>query len=387
MKICMVVPFFYPFRGGIENYVLDLSKYLVNKGHKVSVITAREKGQPKYNKEFGIDVYRVPSIVSYKLPSIFPPPYSLQPGFTYFGYKLLKKINPDFIHMHNRYFIGFYPIILHKKLLDKKLFLTIHNSRPEDINKQTNLLSGIYDDSLGNFLMNNCNHIFGNSQYSLDVTIPKKYSKKKTSVAYNGLYTDEWKRVKTNLKDDFGVENLLLTDLRLVPQKGAEYLINAIENIDDSHLIIKGRFEASGYGYEKQIKKLIHKKKLKDKVTIMSQRLSEEEMIELYSAADQFILPSLHEPFGIVLIQAMATNTPIVTTNVGGILEVVDNTAITVKSRSSKLLKKGIETYINDKKLAKKNAKNARKRVVDNFDWKIVGRQVEKVYEDFYEKK
>lgn len=387
MKITMLNPFFYPFRGGIENYILDLSKYMVDKGHDVSVITSREKGQPKYNKEFGIDVHRVPSMVFYKMPSIMPPPYSQPICFTYTGYKLLKKLNPDFIHMHNRYFPGFYPIVLHKNLLRKKLFLTIHNSRPEDINFQTNFFGGWYDNLFGNFLMKHSDFIFGNSQYSLDVTVPFYYPEKQKSVAYNGLYTDEWKRRKTNLKDDFGVENLLLTDLRLVPQKGAEYLINAIEKIDDVHLIIKGRFEASGYGYEKQIKKMIKKKKLKDKITILSQRLSEEEMIELYSAADQFVLPSLHEPFGIVLIQAMATKTPIVTTDVGGIPEVVADTAITVKQRSSKQIKEGIETYISDKKLAKKNARKARKRVVDNFDWKVVGRQVEKVYEDFYEKK
>jgi glycosyltransferase involved in cell wall biosynthesis len=47
MKITMVNPFFYPFRGGTENYVLDLSKYLVSRGHEVDVICSREKGQKK----------------------------------------------------------------------------------------------------------------------------------------------------------------------------------------------------------------------------------------------------------------------------------------------------------------------------------------------------
>lgn len=383
MKITFVNPFFYPFRGGIENYMLDLGKYLVSKGHEVSVITSKEPGQEKYTKEFGIDVHRVNSFVFYKLPSLFPPPYSIPICFGYFGYKLFKKLNPDHIHLHNRYFTGFYPVIAHKKILNKKLFLTIHNSKPEDINFQTNLGGRMYDDFIGNTMMRSCDFIFGNSQYSLDVTIPKDYPKENLGVAYNGLYTDEWKRRRNNLKEDFGCEHLLLTDLRLVPQKGVHYLIKSLNNLDeDFHLLIKGRFEASGYGYEKQVKKLIKKEKLQNKITIIPQRLSEDEMINLYSAADQFLLPSLHEPFGIVLIQAMATETPIVTTNVGGIPEVVADTAITIPSRDSKQMKEGILAYMHDKKLARKNAKNARKRVVENFDWKIVGRQVEKVYEE-----
>ncbi|MEM0372235.1 MAG: glycosyltransferase family 4 protein [archaeon] len=385
MKVNFVNSFFYPFRGGTENYMLDLAKYLVSRGHEVSVIASREPGQEDYSREFGIDVHRVPSVVFYKLPSFLPPPYSQPLCFSYTGYRLLKKISPDCIHVHSRYFPGFYPVILHKRLLHKPMFLTIHNSKPEDINWQTNFFGRAYDDFIGNVLMRSCDFIFGNSQYSLDVTLPPDYDKSRSGVAYNGIYTDVWKKKKTPLKDDFGCEYLLLSDARLVPQKGMEYLIKAVSGIsEDFHLVIKGRFEASGYGYEKMIRAMIKKQKLSDRITIIPQRLSEEEMITLYSAADQFVLPSLHEPFGIVLIQAMATETPIIATNVGGIPEVVADTAITVPSRNAVAIREGILSYMRDKNLARKNAKRARERVVKRFDWKVVGRDVERVYERFY---
>ncbi len=382
MKITMVNPFFYPFRGGTENYILDLSKYLVGKGHEVDVICSREKGQKKEEKIFGINVHRLNSIILYKLPSLLPPPYAHPIGYSYIGYNLLKKINPDLIHLHSRYFLSYYPLLLHKKKLHKKLLLTIHNSRPEDINWQTNFFGGLFDDIFGNFLMRRTDFIFGNSQYSLNVTIPKDYPKEKTAVAYNGIYVKNWKRKKTNLKDEFGAELLLLTDARLIPQKGIEYLLEAVKKLDaDYHLVIKGRFDASGFDYEKKIRKLLASPELKGRVTLKPERLTEEEMVELYSAADIFVLPSLYEPFGIVLIQAMATETPIVATKVGGILEVVGNTALTVPSRDSIALRKAIQKYADDKKLRKQKAKQAYERVKNNFDWKIVGRQVEKVYE------
>ncbi len=380
----MVNPFFYPFRGGTENYVLDLSKYLVSKGHEVDVICSREKGQAKEENLFGINVHRLNSIILYKLPALLPPPYAHPIGYTYTGYKLLKKINPDFIHLHSRYFLSYYPLLLHKKLLHKKLFLTIHNSRPEDINWQTNFFGGLFDDLFGNFLMRRTDFIFANSQYSLDVTVPKNYPKKQTGVAYNGIYVKNWKRRKTNLKDEVGAEFLLLTDARLVPQKGIEYLLEAVKGLDfDFHLIIKGRFDASGFDYENKIRKLMSSRELKGRVTLKPERLTEEEMVELYSAADVFVLPSLHEPFGIVLIQAMAAETPVVSTNVGGIPEVLADTALMVPSRDSEALRKAIEKYLSDSKLRKKKAKEAYERVKKNFDWSVVGKQVEEVYEQF----
>jgi glycosyltransferase involved in cell wall biosynthesis len=384
MEVCFVNPFFYPFRGGIENYMLDLSKYLVSKGHDVNVITSREKGLKKYEEIEGIKVNRVRSAVFYKLPSMLPPPYAHPIGFSYSGYKILKKINPDFIHLHNRYFPGYYPVVAFKKMMNIPLFLTIHNSRPEDINASTVIGAGLYDNVLGNRLMNQCDFIFGNSRYSLDVTVPKSYNVKRTAVTYNGIYTKDWKRVKSDMKDDFGCDQLLLTDMRIVPHKGLHYLVDALKEVDaDFHLVIKGRFEASGFEYEKQIMRQIKKNKLGDRVTIMPQRLTEQEMIRLYSSADQFILPSLHEPFGIVLIQAMGTETPIVATNVGGIPEVLGDTAVMVPSRSSDALAEGIMKYVEKPSLAKKNAKRARERVVRKFDWKVVGRDVERVYEKF----
>ncbi|NYZ79717.1 hypothetical protein H0N95_00530, partial [Candidatus Micrarchaeota archaeon] len=58
-----------------------------------------------------------------------------------------------------------------------------------------------------------------------------------------------------------------------------------------------------------------------------------------------------------------------------------------VPSRNAKAIRDGILTYINNPKLAKKNAKRARERVVKRFDWRVVGRDVERVYERFYNKR
>ena len=64
MKICMVVPFFYPHTGGTEKYVKDLSTSLVNDGHEVTVISTNlpaEKNAPAEEMMSGFKVIRLPA--------------------------------------------------------------------------------------------------------------------------------------------------------------------------------------------------------------------------------------------------------------------------------------------------------------------------------------
>ncbi len=380
MKVVFVNPFFYPFAGGIENYMLDLGKYLVEKGHEVTVITSLEEGLKEKDEVYGIKVIRLKSIIIRNLPSLLPPPYSHPLFFSVKGYLALKKEEPDIVHVHNRYFPEFYWVILHKKLLKFPLVLTIHNSKPEKggINPQTEVLARAYDDFFGNILMRSCDFILANSKYSLKVTVPPDYDFSRTGVAYNGIYTKKWKKIKCRRSSD--ADEVILTDARMVPQKGLDYLIKALPLLEfDYELIIK---TIKGKNpEEKKLMQLAEKLGVRDKIKVVKERLSEDEMIRLYSSADQFVLPSLHEPFGIALIQAMATELPVTATKVGGIPEVVSDTGILVEPRNEKQLAEAMNLYHHDKKFAKEKTKKARKRVEEVFDWTNTGRQVEKVYE------
>ncbi|MFH0986793.1 MAG: glycosyltransferase family 4 protein [Candidatus Micrarchaeota archaeon] len=389
MNIVHVNPFYPPsYWGGIEKYVKFLSEYLVERGHNVSVICANMGGEKSREKINGVRVYRMKSIVFKKLPSLLPPPWSFEIGFWLNGYKLLKKLNPDVIHIHNRYFPGLYPVIFYKKMLKKPMIITIHNSKPEknnEINRQTNALAGAYDMMLGNMLMRSCDFIAGNSQYSADATVPPGYGPENVGVAYNGIHTSEWKKVKSDFKKGHcrKGEQMILADARLVPQKGMDYLIRALPELDFKYkLVVKGN------GPElKKLQKLANHLGVWSKVEFVTRRdFTENQMIHLYSAADMFVLPSLHEPFGIVLLQAMATETPIVTTDVGGVNEVVGDTALKVKSRSSSALAKAMNRLAKDEKLKKELTKKARARVVKMFDWSAAGRQMEDIYKKVVKK-
>jgi glycosyltransferase involved in cell wall biosynthesis len=145
---------------------------------------------------------------------------------------------------------------------------------------------------------------------------------------------------------------------------------------------------------------------MKNSVTIAKQNrnniiwidkmLDKKEVIQLYSHADVFCCPSIYEPFGIINIEAMACETAVVASAVGGIKEVVvDNeTGILVSLEQqrvapfepvnpdafSKDLANAINKVVQNPDLKKIMASNGRKRVEETFDWVAIAKQTEELY-------
>jgi glycosyltransferase involved in cell wall biosynthesis len=377
MNICHINPFFHPFLGGTENYLIDLTKRLAKK-HNISVITSRLEGTSSYEEYLGIKIYRLPSLVFKKLPSILPPPFSMPVGFGYYFNKICREEKPDIVHLHNRFAPQFDSVIFWKRLLKIPLFLNIHNSRPIGINAQTDFFGCLYDDTIGRLIMKSCDRIIANSNYSLNATVPDDYPKDRQETIYNGVDTKMYRKVKSHIKDELGCEHLLLSVGRLLPQKGLEYLLRALPNVEaDYHYLMMGE------GPEKDnLQRLISKLGLEKRVTIMG-KVPNQKKIECYSDADIFVHPSLYEPFGIVLVEAMATECAVVSTKVGGIPEVVGKTGILVEPKNSRQIAASIERLAHDKKLMNKYKKEARKRTEKMFDWDIIAAQFEKSYKNY----
>lgn len=90
-----------------------------------------------------------------------------------------------------------------------------------------------------------------------------------------------------------------------------------------------------------------------------------------YRDADLLVLPSVYETFGIPLIEAMASGTPVVATRIGGVPEIVDDgcVGILVEPGSAAQLAQGIRTLIRDDNRLLQMGKEGRKRVIEKFSW------------------
>src|SRR5512138_2161230 len=103
----------------------------------------------------------------------------------------------------------------------------------------------------------------------------------------------------------------------------------------------------------------------------IQEMLPRDQVIQFYSNAAVFCCPSVYEPFGIINLEAMACETAVVASAVGGIQEVVvkDTTGRLVPPADPRALAEAINGLLRDRPLAKRMGKAGRLRVEQSFSW------------------
>ena len=223
----------------------------------------------------------------------------------------------------------------------------------------------------------------------------------KIHVIYNGINLQEYVITsETSTLDTYGIDKTkpyVLFVGRITRQKGIIHLVNAIKYIDPDTQIVLCAGAPDTPEIAKEMTDSVNEvKKTRKNVIWIDKMVTKKEVIQLYSHADVFCCPSIYEPFGIINIEAMACETAVVASAVGGIKEVVvpGETGILVPLEQlkeapfepvnpdmfSRDLADGINKVIADKALRDKMAKNGRKRVEDYFDWIAIAKQVESLY-------
>ena len=230
----------------------------------------------------------------------------------------------------------------------------------------------------------------------------------KVEVVYNGIDLKEYVVVKeTTVLDTYGIDKnkpYVLFVGRITRQKGIIHLVNAIKYIDkDTQVILcAGAPDTPEIGKEME-DAVKEASKTRDNIIWIDKMLDKKDVIQLYSHADVFCCPSIYEPFGIINIEAMACETAVVASAVGGIKEVVveGETGLLINLEQQKSapfepvnpdqfsrdLAAGVNKVISDKELQYKMAKNGRKRVEEFFDWTAIAKQTEAIYKSIIEKK
>ncbi|MEN8776631.1 MAG: glycogen synthase [Polaribacter sp.] len=235
----------------------------------------------------------------------------------------------------------------------------------------------------------------------VDVLKHFNVDKNKVKVIYNGINLKEYVVTKdTSTLEAYNIDKnkpYVLFVGRITRQKGIIHLVNAIKYIDkDTQIVLcAGAPDTKEIG--KEMEDAVNEAK-KDRNTIIwiDKMLSKQEVIQLYSHADVFCCPSIYEPFGIINIEAMACETAVVASAVGGIKEVVvqNETGILIDLEQQKEapfepvypdkfaqdLADGINKLINNPSLKETMAKKGRQRVENHFDWASIAKQVEELY-------
>jgi len=177
---------------------------------------------------------------------------------------------------------------------------------------------------------------------------------------------------KSRIRRKLGNFHLVISVGNISPVKGYDYLIKSIkiikEDLPNVKLIIVGQVSPFQKEYYSKLKSLVRTLNLNQNI-IFTGYIKHEELPIIISLADVFVMASTHEGTPVSILEAMAMEKPIVTTNVGGISELVrgGKTGILVSSRNAEELAKAIVYLLKDDKLRKKMGKNGRLFVKDKF--------------------
>lgn len=195
-----------------------------------------------------------------------------------------------------------------------------------------------------------------------------------TTLIPGGVNVNTFSPQKVSRKELYLPQNkfIVFSSSALTPIKRIGFLIEAVSKIDNTYLLIAGNGPEEVY-LKKRGKELLGKN-----VKFVG-AVDRGILAKYYCLADVFCLPSKIEPFGLVLIEAMACQTPVVTNNTETQKWIVKDGGSCVDVGNMGILVKALERY-KDKKLAKETGEKGRKNVQERFSWDATA---EKYYQLF----
>jgi glycosyltransferase involved in cell wall biosynthesis len=162
-------------------------------------------------------------------------------------------------------------------------------------------------------------------------------------------------------------------------RKGIRYLVAAFRSVVDR--FPDARLQIVGDGEERaRLEAQIAALDLETNVSLLGRRADVRRMMNGF---DVFVLPSLWEPFGLVIAEAMACGKPVVATHVGGIPEIVEHgsTGLLVPPAAAEPLADALITILANAELRHKLGRAGQRRFLERFDARIMAQRYEELYE------
>lgn len=372
MKICMVISTPFPPKEGIGYHTYYLSKKLIEKGHKVVVIT---RGSWRKTQRFffdEIEVIKVPFIPIY--------PFYIR-LHSIFVNKIFKTMESeiDIIHIHS----PLPPLIK----TSKPIVLTIHTPMLTDyrrvkINSIYSLFSKISAKLVSyphELKLIKASNIITTVTESVAKELNKYYTNS-MNIVVTGNGVDENFFTTKDYKSNDIQKNILFVG-RIDREKGLFDLIECAKYIFNIRSDIHFNLAGNGRDLKKLLRK-IKKAKIQDKFIFLGQ-VEKKHLVKIYQNASIFVLPSYHEGLPGVILEAMSCGLPIIATDVRGNRDIIfqGENGIIVPPRDPKKLAEAITKLLEDKNLSEYLGKNARNTIIQKYTWDILTNKMLKCYE------
>lgn len=391
--------------GGTETVVWNTSRKLKDNDHPVEIISTSALDKAGKETIDGIDIKRFKYFYPYLnmnrvkqeiLDKKGGDPYSLS------MYRYMKSSKVDLIHCHtmNR-------IATSVKLAAKKnnipYLVSFHGGHFDVPDSEIKEMIKPYK---GTFNYGRIIDIFtGKKNYLSDADgiicvgyneykiTKEKFPEKLVYYLPNGVDPDKFSQnTEINFRKKHYIPdstNMILCVSRLDYQKNQKLLIELMSKLkqekEDVKLVLIGPVTSAQYFNE--MEKMIRDYRLEDDVLIIKGlKADNPELISAYQNADVFILPSIHEPFGIVVLEAWASGTAVIAAKTGGLKKLVNS------DKTGLLFDGSIEDlYVNyqrlktDKKFKRTIEQEALKEVKEIYSWQSVTEKLLSYYQEVIE--
>ena len=208
----------------------------------------------------------------------------------------------------------------------------------------------------------------------------------KVRIVPNGVDTEKFKPTsnpaETRKKLGLGSEHCVLFVGSLIARKGLPLLVEAAKKVvkdqSDTKFLLVGDGPLKG-----QLDISLKKLNLSGSFVFLN-KVKEETLPAIYNSADVFVLPSIQEGQGIVLLEAQASGLPVVAFDIGGVNEAVRNgeTGLLVERGSTDVLADALIKVISDDALRARMGSSGRRFVSENLTWKLCTDKMLNVYHE-----
>jgi len=392
-KVCFISPEYLPLSGGTGAYVYYLSRELMKNGYNVSIVTGYDEARDiQVNKQLNVyflKVFKAPVVKSFM-----------------FAASSLRKLNSvrdtanvDIAHVN----LPLVPNFAVPSDFGKTLVTTVHSTwkgEAEAIRGEPYSRLNSNEKFLVSFnwflrifeerMLKRANRIIAVSDFTRR-ELHRYYGHydNKIRVVHNGVDIDKFKpasdKRKVKLELGFDPDDIAILSVgRLYARKGLFTLIESMPRVIKR--FNNAKFIISGKGQSNEMKKLIaHAESLgvRDNI-VFTGYYPDKKLPKLYQAADVFAFSTFYEHHPFAVLEALSSQLPVVTTNVGGIPETITNgkNGFMCQPFNPAEFSDRILYLLEHPQSAQEMALQARKIVVERFDWRIVVQKVIKVYDE-----
>jgi N-acetyl-alpha-D-glucosaminyl L-malate synthase BshA len=370
-----------PTLGGTQQFVFNLTNKLALAGHSVTVVTPEYDGNHRFINSDNVQLLRFP--------------YKRTTGLVLLSQNsnCLKRVIAadrierfDVLHQFHVVPLGMACVLLRRKLR-KPLVTTLMGWDSYSPAESADMFYRV-SRPVSSLVLNSSDVVTSPSR-NLALHAHSAGYRRLIEVIPHAVDSDRFNDVRLNdqvihLRANLGIatyDRLILTVSRLVRVKSVETIIRAAPIILQRNRHVK--FVIAGDGPEYLYLLGLARTMNVDNHFRFVGRVSPAELPTYYAASDLFVLTSLYEAFGLVILEAMAAGKPVIATNVGAIPEIVDDrvTGFLISARDADKLA-GLALYIlGNEVLRAKMGSLGRQRVEKHFTWENLLRRYSRVYE------